>query len=129
MESEMGNVKPLINESVGCSDTESCWVLSMKEPRYNPCNLFLGKASLSKGNQGPLVAWLQSVMNAENIYYKWGLPPLTIDGVFGNSTLTYVKRFQKAKGINADGRVGYDTIRQIRPAVDQQFTDKCVTPK
>jgi len=40
----------------------------------------------------------------------------TVDGMFGDTTLKYVKAFQTAMGITADGIVGNDTIAKMKEA-------------
>ena len=54
------------------------------------------------------------VQNFLNWFY--GKTVCTIDGMFGDTTLKYVKAFQTAMGITADGIVGNDTIAKMKEA-------------
>lgn len=60
----------------------------------------LGERTLSKGNHGGDVVTLQRVLAMKG--YGVG----AADGIFGRLTRRAVKRFQKRKGLAADGRVG-----------------------
>lgn len=51
-------------------------------------------------------------------YLNWyGNYKLTEDGLFGDATLTAVKKFQKAQGITVDGIVGSDTLTAMKKVV------------
>ena len=54
------------------------------------------------------------VQNFLNWYF--GKTVCTVDGMFGDTTLKYVKAFQTAMGITADGIVGNDTIANMKSA-------------
>src|SRR5581483_9494478 len=60
------------------------------KPPKNP----MADGELTRGEHGPAVAAMQQ---------KLGVAP---DGIYGPSTLSAVKQFQKGKGLTADGRVG-----------------------
>jgi rare lipoprotein A (peptidoglycan hydrolase) len=60
----------------------------------------LGERVLHKGNRGPDVVTLQRVLAMKG--YRVG----PADGIFGRMTKLAVKRFQKRRGLAADGRVG-----------------------
>lgn len=59
--------------------------------------------TLRNGNEGAQVKTLQRLLNATG--YACG----SSDGIFGVKTLTAVKAFQKAKGLEVDGVVGKNT--------------------
>lgn len=56
-------------------------------------------ATVKKGMKGTAVRWVQDKLNRAG--YK-----LTVDGSFGGGTEKAVKKFQKAKGLTVDGKVG-----------------------
>lgn len=62
---------------------------------------------LKRGSKGAEVKSLQTKLN--NLGYSVG----TADGVFGSKTETAVKKFQKAKGLKADGIVGAQTYKAL----------------
>jgi peptidoglycan hydrolase-like protein with peptidoglycan-binding domain len=64
------------------------------------CAATLGERTLAKGNHGADVVTLQRVLAMKG--YSVG----PADGIFGRMTKLAVKRFQKRKGLAADGRVG-----------------------
>lgn len=59
--------------------------------------------TLKKGSTGAEVESLQILLTGR------GYPCGDIDGDFGSKTLTAVKKFQKAKGLTQDGKVGAKT--------------------
>lgn len=62
---------------------------------------------LKKGSKGDPVKALQGILNA--LGHNCG----TIDGSFGNKTLTAVKSFQEASGLEVDGSVGKNTWKAL----------------
>lgn len=62
---------------------------------------------LKYGSRGESVKKVQTRLN--ELYFKCG----TADGVFGYKTLDAVKRFQKVKGLTADGIVGSKTYAAL----------------
>src|SRR4051794_31724092 len=60
----------------------------------------LGWRPLGKGDHGGDVAVLQRVLGMK------GYHPGSVDGIFGRRTKREVKRFQRRRGLAADGRVG-----------------------
>jgi len=67
----------------------------------------LGDRMLMKGCIGDDVAELQRLLNAQGFWSG------NNDGIFGDTTLDALIRFQKVKGINADGIVGPETLRAL----------------
>jgi peptidoglycan hydrolase-like protein with peptidoglycan-binding domain len=64
---------------------------------------------LKLNSQGNNVKLLQTSLN--NKGYK-----LTVDGIFGDKTLTAVKNYQSKNGLTADGFVGPSTFAKLNPA-------------
>ena len=60
----------------------------------------LGERTIGKGDRGSDVGTLQRVLSMKG----YGVGPA--DGVFGRLTRRAVKRFQRRRGLKADGRVG-----------------------
>jgi peptidoglycan hydrolase-like protein with peptidoglycan-binding domain len=60
----------------------------------------LGSRSLGRGDRGADVVTLQRVLTMD------GFPAEPADGIFGRLTQGAVKRFQRSRGLTADGRVG-----------------------
>ncbi len=63
--------------------------------------------TLRKGSRGPAVKQLQQKL------YARGFNPNGIDGVYGNGTVTAVKKFQKSKKLKADGVAGPSTLNAL----------------
>lgn len=61
---------------------------------------------LRQGNRGNYVKLLQSLLNTAGI-------DLSIDGIFGQDTLTAVRGFQNGNGLVADGIVGNQTWKTL----------------
>lgn len=57
------------------------------------------KPTIRKGSTGPYVKLLQELLSLRGYILK-------VDGIFGPATETYVKSFQKANNLEADGIVG-----------------------
>ncbi len=70
----------------------------------------LGRRIIRRGNHGWDVAAVQFMLR------RRGFNPGSVDGGFGVGTLTAVKRFQGARGLPTDGRVGKRTLRALRHA-------------
>ena len=64
---------------------------------------------LRKGSKGEEVKALQTLL----IGYKYSCGDAGADGDFGNGTDTAVKKYQKAKGLTADGIVGANTWNKL----------------
>jgi putative chitinase len=71
------------------------------------------KAALNnQGGAAHGTVWVQQSLN------KLGTePPLIVDGSFGLATVTAVKAFQQAKGLEVDGKVGPQTVAAIEQAL------------
>jgi murein DD-endopeptidase MepM/ murein hydrolase activator NlpD len=57
---------------------------------------------VARGDRGTEVRELQRLLNLEGL-------PVRVDGVFGRETEAVVRRFQRSRGLSADGRAGPDT--------------------
>lgn len=68
----------------------------------------LGRRIMRRGNHGWDVAAVQFMLR------RRGFDPGGVDGGFGRGTLSAVKRFQAARGLQVDGRVGKQTLRRLR---------------
>lgn len=68
------------------------------------------KAALGGGND--TTEWLQAALNSLG-----ALPPLVVDGTYGQETADAVKTFQEANGLVADGRFGPETKAAIESAL------------
>lgn len=66
-------------------------------------------AVVKKGSKGENVKRVQRFLN-----WYYGKTVLTVDGDFGNKTLTQVKKFQKAKSLTQDGICGPKTIAAMK---------------
>ena len=66
------------------------------------------KPTLKKGSKGDQVKLLQKFLN-------WYLGiKLAVDGIFGNATLSALKKFQKTEGIKVDGIYGSDSQKHAK---------------
>lgn len=95
-----------ISESKG-SATPKKEVANSDKNAKNPYQSPDAKAIIKLGSKGESVKWLQWELN------QWK-SSLKIDGIFGTGTSTEVKKFQKAKGLTADGVVGPKTIAKLK---------------
>ncbi|WWU66686.1 peptidoglycan-binding protein (plasmid) [Clostridium baratii] len=64
---------------------------------------------IKMGSRGPQVAEIQRLL----IKAGYSVGPAGADGIFGEGTYNAVIKFQKAKGLSADGIVGPDTKRAL----------------
>ena len=62
---------------------------------------------LKKGSRGEEVKSMQRKLK------NWGYYTGSVDGIFGNQTLTAVKYFQRKNGLTADGIVGKKTLSAL----------------
>ncbi len=76
-----------------------------------PVILDPARLMLRKGDQGNSVRKLQSMLNAW--IFDQGEVPVTVDGGFGKETDTAVRRFQKVRQLNVDGKVGPATWKAL----------------
>jgi hypothetical protein len=104
------------NASTGTGSTEqpeNCdelMELAKAESVYNVCNLQNGKVFIGLKNKGPLVKYIQCVLNQQ----ETELAQLTLDGIFGPKTKEKVEKFQKNnEGLKVDGIVGQKTFEKF----------------
>ena len=71
-----------------------------------PVNPPICRATIRKGSKGPDVKLLQEILISRGYILK-------VDGDFGPVTETYVKQFQKSRGLVPDGIVGPLTWNQL----------------
>lgn len=76
----------------------------------------LGDRTLSKGSKGSEVKDLQKKLT--QIGYQVG----KIDGIYGQSTKAAVTRFQKNRGLKADGIAGTKTIKELKRVTGESTT-------
>lgn len=67
---------------------------------------------LKLGSKGDAVKILQYFLNCIALFYN-NIPPIKIDGVFGDTTKNAVEAFQKGFGLGVDGIVGKNTWRKL----------------
>jgi putative chitinase len=81
----------------------------------NERTLWLARWKTALGSQNPTLhstTWLQVSLN------KLGVdPPLVPDGSYGPLTAAAVKDFQESQGLDADGKVGPETLAAIDAAL------------
>lgn len=90
--------------------------------------------TLSLGSQGEKVFILQYFLNVLSEFISF-IPPVAIDGVFGESTRNAVTAFQKYAGLTPDGIAGertwnllYNGVRGIIRALNIDFDVKITSP-
>jgi peptidoglycan hydrolase-like protein with peptidoglycan-binding domain len=95
-----------------------------KDKTYNPCNLVNGKIALRVGSKGPLVQYVQCLLNRLMGVGGWDnlvkLGKLEEDGKYGQLTKKAVETFQEinnkasnTKKLTVDGVVGKNTIGEL----------------
>lgn len=103
-----------VESEVSSTDCNSLKSEADKQTLYNPTNLSSGKLSIGLKNQGPLVKYVQCLLNGKNKELSLGLSDLTVDGIFGNQTKKMVRKFQeKTEGLGNDGVVGKNTFLKL----------------
>jgi hypothetical protein len=103
-----------VESEVSNTDCNSLKAEADKQTLYNPTNLSSGKLSIGLKNQGPLVKYVQCLLNGKNEELSLGLSDLTVDGIFGNQTKKMVRKFQeKTGGLGNDGVVGKNTFLKL----------------
>lgn len=91
------------------------------EGTVKPVEYKLGDRTLSKGDTGKDVKELQEALIA--LGYK--LPKYGADGDFGSETLSAVKKFQEAKGLEVDGIAGAKTFAALKKADEKKICPTC----
>lgn len=81
-------------------------------PRVHRFNGSVNSSAMMRhGEIGDRIRTLQA-------YLKWyGFTDISVDGIFGDATLKYVKQFQTKEGLTADGIVGKNTIAAMKKVV------------
>jgi hypothetical protein len=102
------------SEVISNTDCNSLKSEAEKQTKWNPSNLSSGKVVIGLKNQGPIVKYVQCLLNGKNKELSLGLPDLTVDGIFGNQTKKMVRKFQeKIGGLGTDGVVGKGTFSKL----------------
>ena len=88
--------------------TNSAWsTLGLDLPGgFNSYSPVTDRPALSNGDRGDQVVWLQQYLIASG-------PNLQPTGIFGGGTTRAVQRFQRSRGLGADGAVGSQTWNQL----------------
>jgi predicted Ser/Thr protein kinase len=79
-------------------------------PWISRCTYYSGTELTVRGDKGQRVVQVQCMLTQRG--FKVG--DAGVDGQFGGATLAAVKKFQRAKGLSADGDVGPDTWAALR---------------
>ena len=74
------------------------------------------KPKLQYFSHGPFVVELQTKLN---VLMPGALPPLKVDGVYGDRTVARVKQFQKSRGLIPDGVVGAQTWAAVDGTISE----------
>lgn len=82
---------------------------------------------IRNGSSGDAVRTIQTALNTVAPYVP-GIPPLTVDGVFGNITQNAVMVFQRQFGLTQDGIVGPITWNRLMNEAAKGGTEPPVTP-
>ena len=56
----------------------------------------------------------EAVKNAQNLLKQQGFYTASVNGVFDNKTRSAVMKFQKSKGLRADGMIGRRTMASLK---------------
>ncbi|MBC9717233.1 protein kinase [Streptomyces sp. TRM66268-LWL] len=81
-----------------------------KPPWIADCTYYSGTTETVYGHQGTRVVQVQCMLTKRG----YSVGSAGVDGEFGEDTRTAVKRFQSAKGLDVDGRVGPNTWAALR---------------
>jgi peptidoglycan hydrolase-like protein with peptidoglycan-binding domain len=86
-----------------------------------PANRFLDKATWQRLNvfsqSGLVINGEVDIKKVQMILRSAGLNPGKIDGKMGAATQQALMTFQKAHGLKADGRIGFQTLSKLREYV------------
>ncbi|MFE2384982.1 protein kinase domain-containing protein [Streptomyces misionensis] len=77
---------------------------------WKSCTYYSGTALTVYGQKGSRVKEVQCILKARG----YNVGPSGVDGIFGNDTLTEVKRFQSGHHLQVDGQVGVKTWAALR---------------
>jgi len=98
------------SEEESTEDCEELRELATAESLYNICNLQSGTVVIGLRNQGPLVKYIQCILNQQ----EDELAELVLDGIFGPKTKEKVEKFQQNnEGLTVDGIVGEKTFEKF----------------
>lgn len=100
----------LLANSLTLAQAENPKATKPGSPTFN----FSALSTLDPGSQGPEVKQLQTTLKALGYYSG------TIDGVYGESTVAAVSKFQQATGLTADGVAGFTTLNRLEAAIARQ---------
>ncbi|MFD3835016.1 protein kinase [Streptomyces sp. NPDC058642] len=84
--------------------TDPAWI--------SDCTYYSGTELTKHGDKGQRVVQVQCMLTQRG----YSVGDAGVDGRFGNATLSAVKQFQGAKGLEADGKVGPQTWAALRSA-------------
>ncbi len=84
--------------------------------------LVLGIAAASAGTVLRLGSKGSAVRRLQAALRRWGYADVTVDGTFGPKTEEAVKNFQRANGLNPDGKVGSLTLKKLDITLPTGFT-------
>ncbi|MFE2073021.1 protein kinase domain-containing protein [Streptomyces misionensis] len=77
---------------------------------WKSCTYYSGTALTVYGQKGSRVKEVQCILKARG----YNVGPSGVDGIFGDDTLTEVKRFQSGHHLQVDGQVGVKTWAALR---------------
>ncbi|WP_306316851.1 MULTISPECIES: serine/threonine-protein kinase [unclassified Streptomyces] len=83
---------------------------STPQKPWRNCRYYSGTALTDYGDTGNRVRQVQCILKARG----YNIGPAGVDGQFGQDTVTCVRRFQSAHGLQVDGQVGTNTWAKLR---------------
>ena len=113
--SQSSNDKPQTNHVVNLSNKDENKVQNDNNNKDNDdksaTSYTYPSSTLRSGSNGDEVKWLQNALN------KVMGAGLTVDGDYGNRTITAVENFQSRCGLNADGVAGEKTVSMLNDII------------